>query len=106
MELTYELLRAGHDQSDSDTGAEIARKFNDNFERVKTLLGTLQHTVEFNQTTKSKIWTIQHNLTKRFVNVICFDTEGNQIFGDVTYSTINQCIVNFDVEIAGLAYVN
>lgn len=34
MDFVYELLRAGTTQSDSDTGSEVARKFNENFEKV------------------------------------------------------------------------
>lgn len=34
MDFVYELLRAGTTQSDSDTGSEVARKFNDNFKNV------------------------------------------------------------------------
>lgn len=31
----YEKLRAGTTQSDSDSGSEVARKFNDNFKKVE-----------------------------------------------------------------------
>lgn len=34
MSFIYELLRAGTSAADSDTGAEVARKINDNFKNV------------------------------------------------------------------------
>ena len=35
MNFIYELLRAGTTPNDSDSGSEVARKFNDNFQKVK-----------------------------------------------------------------------
>lgn len=35
MDFIYELLRAGTTPSDSDSGSEVARKFNDNFQKVQ-----------------------------------------------------------------------
>ena len=35
MDFIYELLRAGTNASDSDSGSEVARKFNDNFQKVQ-----------------------------------------------------------------------
>lgn len=35
MDFVYELLRAGTTQNDSDSGSEVARKFNDNFQKVQ-----------------------------------------------------------------------
>lgn len=35
MDFIYELLRAGTTTSDSDSGSEVARKFNDNFQKVQ-----------------------------------------------------------------------
>lgn len=33
-EFNYEILRAGTTKDDSDSGAEVARKFNDNFQKI------------------------------------------------------------------------
>ena len=35
MDFIYEKLRAGTTVSDSDSGSEVARKFNENFENTK-----------------------------------------------------------------------
>lgn len=35
MNFIYELLRAGATQADSDSGADVARKINDNFKKVQ-----------------------------------------------------------------------
>lgn len=35
MDFIYELLRAGTTPNDSDSGSEVARKFNDNFQKVQ-----------------------------------------------------------------------
>lgn len=35
LDFVYELLRAGTTQNDSDSGSEVARKFNDNFQKVQ-----------------------------------------------------------------------
>ena len=35
MDFIYELLRAGTTAADSDSGSEVARKFNDNFQKVQ-----------------------------------------------------------------------
>ena len=35
MNFIYELLRAGTTQADSDSGADVARKINDNFKKVQ-----------------------------------------------------------------------
>lgn len=35
MDFIYELLRAGTTQANSDSGAEVARKINDNFKNVQ-----------------------------------------------------------------------
>lgn len=46
MDFVYELLRAGKTAADSDTGSEVARKVNDNFEKVKEALNTMDQSLE------------------------------------------------------------
>lgn len=46
MDFVYELLRAGHTTADSDSGSEVARKINDNFEQVKEALNTMDQSLE------------------------------------------------------------
>ena len=38
MAIEYEKLRAGKDSSDSDSGAEVARKVNENFDKTASAL--------------------------------------------------------------------
>lgn len=46
MDFTYEKLIAGNTSADSDSGSEVARKFNDNFEAVGNALGSLSEEIE------------------------------------------------------------
>lgn len=46
MGFVYELLRAGKTSADSDTGSEVARKVNGNFEKVKEALATMDQSLE------------------------------------------------------------
>lgn len=40
--INFELLRAGTNAGDSDSGSEVARKFNDNFAKVNTAFAELE----------------------------------------------------------------
>lgn len=44
-EFTYETLRAGTNKNDSDSGAEVARKFNDNFQKVLDMFKSLEESL-------------------------------------------------------------
>ncbi len=44
MDFVYELLRAGTTSADSDSGAEVARKINGNFGKVKEKFDELEKT--------------------------------------------------------------
>lgn len=46
MDFVYELLRAGKTSADSDTGSEVARKVNGNFEKVKEALATMDQSLD------------------------------------------------------------
>lgn len=46
MDFVYELLRAGRTSADSDTGSEVARKVNGNFEKVKEALAALDQSLD------------------------------------------------------------
>lgn len=46
MNFVYELLRAGKTKADSDTGSEVARKVNDNFEKVKEALNSMDQSLD------------------------------------------------------------
>lgn len=46
MDFVYELLRAGKTSADSDTGSEVARKVNGNFEKVKEALTAMDQSLD------------------------------------------------------------
>lgn len=46
MNFVYELLRAGTTQANSDSGAEVARKINDNFKKVQDKFTELDKTIQ------------------------------------------------------------
>ena len=50
-DLIYEKLQAGTTKEDSDSGAEVARKFNDNFQKVSEVLGNVADTAKVISTT-------------------------------------------------------
>ena len=60
-------------------------------------------------TTASKIWNIQHNLNTEWwklqINII--DDEGNVVYGDVDLSatTNNLLVLNFEKEVQGKIYI-
>ena len=57
------------------------------------------------QSTASNNWTINHNLGK-YPSVSIVDSAQNEIFGDVIYTSQNQCIVSFKSTFSGKAYCN
>ena len=44
MPITFERLRAGTSAADADSGSEVARKFNDNFSKIKSALDEAETT--------------------------------------------------------------
>lgn len=46
MNFVYELLRAGTTQSNSDSGAEVARKINDNFKKVQEKFAEVDKSIQ------------------------------------------------------------
>lgn len=45
MAIEFEKLRAGTSSSDSDSGAEVARKVNDNFEKTASAINEVEQKV-------------------------------------------------------------
>lgn len=64
-----------------------------------------QSNFNFTQATESTAWIINHNMKKR-PSVIAYDTEGNEIFGRITYSTVNTIYIVFSSPVAGYAILN
>lgn len=46
MNFVYELLRAGTTQANSDSGSEVARKINSNFQKVQDKFAELDKTIQ------------------------------------------------------------
>lgn len=67
-----------------------------------TLADSGQYT--FEQTTASTLWTIPHNLDK-VVTVQTYDSDGNQIIGDLQLVDTNNCTVTFTEAETGTAAV-
>lgn len=57
------------------------------------------------QQVAASTWTVNHNLGK-FASINIVDTVGDEVIGDVTYSTTNQIVINFSAPISGKAYIN
>ena len=60
---------------------------------------------EHPQQTPATTWTIVHGLNK-YPSVTTVDGSDNEIWGDLVYTSLNTCEVNFDVVVSGKAYVN
>lgn len=59
----------------------------------------------FKQNVATKVWTIQHNMSK-YPSVIVVDSAGSQVFGDVVYLDINSLQITFTSEFGGKVYLN
>lgn len=46
MNLVYEMLRAGSTQADSDSGSDVARKFNENFKNTEKKFQEIEEQIE------------------------------------------------------------
>lgn len=73
MDFIYEKLRAGTSPADSDSGSEVARKFNDNFQNVTTKFLEIDNQIqEFQQADVIKIIRINGqnlNITDHTVDI-------------------------------------
>lgn len=55
VDLDYESLRAGTTKENSDSGAEVARKFNDNFKKIAEMFYELDQKIQNNGAVKIAI---------------------------------------------------
>lgn len=46
MDFVYELLRAGNTSANSDTGAQVARKINNNFKKVAEKFSEIEESIK------------------------------------------------------------
>lgn len=59
----------------------------------------------YTQAVASAVWNIQHDLDK-FPSVSIVDDDNNQVYGSVTYNTVNDLTITFTAPFAGKAYMN
>lgn len=57
------------------------------------------------QMSASSTWVIPHNLNM-FPNVLIIDSVGEQVMGNVSYTSLNTVTVNFSAPISGQAYIS
>lgn len=58
----------------------------------------------YTQVVPANLWTVTHNLNK-YPSVSISDSAGNEIFGDVKYTSLNDITISFTCEITGTAYL-
>lgn len=56
------------------------------------------------QNAAASIWTIQHNLAT-YPAVVVVDSAGDEVEGEVRYTTANLIILSFSAPFAGIAYL-
>lgn len=61
--------------------------------------------VEFEIKTASDTWSLQHNLNDQHPTILCFDGDGDTIFGSIEYYSQNLSVVHFDIPVKGKAIV-
>ncbi len=59
----------------------------------------------YNQPTPSTSWTIQHNLNK-FPSVSVVNNNNVLMYGETTYTDLNNLTINFSAGFSGIAYLN
>lgn len=62
-------------------------------------------TIEHTQANKAFSWAIHHGLQCRFPTINVVDEDGNNVIGNIEYSTINMLTIQFEVPTKGKAYV-
>lgn len=58
------------------------------------------------QATASASWTINHNLGYYPGGVSIVDSAGSKVYGDVTFISENQLVINFSSAFGGKAYIS
>jgi len=53
----------------------------------------------------SDTWTIVHNLNRN-PSVTVIDSAGTEVFGDITFDSLDQVTLNFSAAFSGEAYLN
>ena len=68
-------------------------------------IGITDSRFEYEQTSSSKVWTINHNLNKK-PSVTIVDSGDNVVIGEVQYVDNNNLTVSFNASFSGKAYLN
>ena len=92
---------------DDDT-TEITTLESDGTEEVVTLaedIPSYDKNYLHIQSVPSNEWNIIHNLNK-YPSVSVFDSAGNEVIGDVQYTSLQQLTIKFSGEFAGKATLN
>jgi hypothetical protein len=59
----------------------------------------------FEQQVPASVWTIAHNLNK-FPSVVVIDSANTIVIGEISYTNLNQVVLNFSSGFSGKAYLN
>jgi len=72
---------------------------------IQAAINDLETTYVFQQMTAASTWTITHNLD-RYPSVTIVDSGGDQVFGDLVYTSANQLTLSFSAAFGAIAYLN
>lgn len=60
----------------------------------------------FIQDAPASVWDIEHNLGKLMPMVTVCDKDGNEVVGDIRFLSPNRCILTFNPETSGQAFLS
>lgn len=96
-------------------GVQLSEELSKKLQDLNILLVEIQNLVYsnndsdkhfiFNQESSANVWNINHNLNKR-PSVTIVDTGGNEVIGDVIYTSLNNIVIHFSNPFSGTAYLN
>jgi hypothetical protein len=79
------------------------------FDKFLSLLGSTRVGTDKNyahiQSVASNEWSVEHNLSK-IPSVTVLDENGEEIFGEIVYTDINNLSIKFNSELTGSAHLN
>lgn len=58
------------------------------------------------QADEATTWDVVHNLDKKYLHIVVFDSLNNQISGDINYMTTNNLQLVFDIAVKGRAEIS
>jgi|SaaInlV_100m_DNA_3_1039692.scaffolds.fasta_scaffold00696_3 hypothetical protein len=100
---TLSIGTVGVGESSTDAAASITGTApNQTLNLTIPQSGAHKHT----QGAASNEWTIVHNLGYRPGGLKVIDSGGTEVVGNVTYSSVNQLVINFSSSFGGTAYLS